>query len=97
MINAKEAYQKSIINSKAKQEMVRIEKDIWNAIKKGEFRVRIDHCEWTDDVKNAIIGELDSLGYNAAHEAAKPLPPGCPSDQWYSTSVLKVSWGGAGK
>lgn len=93
MINAEEARRKTIINTKAKELISIIERFINNAIKHGIMNTSVPLSDsYKRDIIDAVVNELKSLGYHAKYEKAKPIPPGCPSDQWYSEDCLKISW-----
>lgn len=92
MIDAREAYRKSIINSVAQKEMQRIENYILKGIEDGKTSVTISTTDYEPAVKGAILEELMSLGYDVEYNPPKPLPAGCPSDQWDDCGYLKVKW-----
>ena len=102
MISASEAKRKSIINSKGKHCLNSLEKCINSAINEG-LRSAIMSIDLTamdnsyinesGEIKDAIVEELVKLGYKVEFEFAKPLPTGCPSDQWdFSNGYIKVEW-----
>lgn len=102
MITAAEANLKSALNGVAKTYMDRIEKAIYKAISKGLYSATID-IDLIDSndygpfdnrkVKEIIVEELSCLGYAVEFEYAKPLPSGCPSDQWqFNNGHITVSW-----
>lgn len=102
MIKASEAKRKSIINSKGKKYLDELEKHINRAIKDGlcSVTMSIDLTESNAvynnenlEIRNAIVEELVQLGYTVDFKYAKPLPLGCPSDQWdFSNGHIKVTW-----
>lgn len=93
MINAKEAWRKTLLQTKYKEFMSRIEDAIEKNIKDGYSFARIDVSDtYVEVVQNIIMPELATLGYSTELDPAKPKPLACPSDQWYSTNTLKVSW-----
>lgn len=95
MINASEAKRKSIINSKGKEYLDRLETYINRAIKDGQrsTTMSIDLTESNQELKNAITEELVKLGYTVQFQYAKPLPLGCRSDQWdFNNGYIKVEW-----
>lgn len=103
MINARDAYRKSIINSKAKSYIDKLEKAINKAISSGAFSATIsismvasEQEYLTSDnlsIKNAVVEELISLGYKVEFVYAKPMPLGCPSDQWdFNNGHITVWW-----
>lgn len=103
MINARDAYRKSIINSKAKSYIDELEKAINKAISSGAFSATIsismeasEQKYLTSDnlsIKNAVVEELISLGYKVEFVYAKPMPLGCPSDQWdFNNGHITVWW-----
>ena len=96
MINAKEAQRKTLLATKAKKMMEKIEKAILYAIdRRGESETNIEVSGVADEeiVKDVIIPELISLGYKAEFIPAEPKPAQCPSDQWFSYAYLHISWG----
>lgn len=103
MINSRDAYRKSIINSKAKSYISVLEKAINKAVSLGNFSATISigleesHQEYlpinNSSIRNAIVEELVSLGYRVEFVYAKPLPLGCPSDQWdFNNGHITVWW-----
>ena len=93
MINAKEAKRKTLLNTKLKSHMKDIEKSVEKAIELGWYDTSVSFTDNLDPcLVDALIKELESLGYTAKYEPSKPLPSGCPSDQWNYSSYLKISW-----
>lgn len=102
MISASEAKRKSIINSKGKEYLDRLETYIGRAINDGlrSATMGIDLTEAdyafqkeNQEIRNAITEELVNLGYVVQFQYAKPLPTGCPSDQWdFNNGYIKVEW-----
>jgi hypothetical protein len=102
MIKASEAKRKSIINSKGKKYLDELEKHINHAIKDGlcSATTSIDLTESNAaynnenlEIRNAVVEELVQLGYTVDFKYAKPLPSGCPSDQWdFYNGHIKVTW-----
>ena len=102
MINARDAYRKSIINSKAKSYIDELEKAINKAISLGTFSATIsismEENNTNSSIRNAIVEELVSSGYRVEFVYAKPLPLGCPSDQWnFNNGHIKVRWDSKGE
>jgi hypothetical protein len=102
MINASEAKRKSIINSKGKKYLDNLETYVNQAINDG-LRSATMNIDLTEDssgfynenqeIRNAVVEELVNLGYTVDFEFAKPLPAGCPSDQWqFNNGHIKVEW-----
>ena len=102
MIKAAEASIKSTLNAAAKTYIDRIEKAINEAILKGLYSATVDidlidsnDYGYSDNrkIKEIIVAELSYLGYAVKFEYAKPLPSGCPSDQWqFNNGHITVSW-----
>lgn len=102
MIKAAEANIKSTLNGAAKTYIDRIEKAINEAILKGLYSTTVaidltdsNNYEPFDNrkVKEIIVAELSCLGYAVEFEYAKPLPSGCPLDQWqFNNGHITVSW-----
>ena len=102
MISASEAKRKSIINSKGKEYLDRLETYISRAIKDGKrsatMSIDLTESEYSyqkenQELKNAITEELVKLGYTVQFQYAKPLPSGCRSDQWdFNNGYIKVEW-----
>ena len=104
MISASEAKRKSIINSKGKEYLNKLENRIHDAIKDGKCSamISIDIIKPSgkstlnreaEEISTAIVGELTSLGYKVNFKYADPLPPLCPSDQWnFNNGYIKVEW-----
>ena len=104
MINAQEAYRKSIINSNAKFYLEELEKAINKSISLGDFSATIPvYLEEPSDIlnqknnslniKNAIVEELVGLGYKVEFMYAKPLPNNCPSGQFdFNIGHITVKW-----
>ena len=104
MINARDAYRNSVINSKAKTYINELEKAIDKAIALGNFSATISiNIEEQEQkyppvnnlsIKNAIVEELIYLGYKVEFVYAKPIPFGCPTDQWnFNNGHITVWWG----
>jgi hypothetical protein len=93
MIKAEEAWRKSVLHKELKWAMDEIEKNILKNIERGKFDVNVP-C--SDSIKSelleVLLKELYELGYKAEYIKAKPLPCGCPPDQWYSEDYLHISW-----
>lgn len=102
MISASVARRKSIINSKGKQYLDSLETYINRAIREGSrtATMGIDLVEpdgpfdkENEEIREAIIEELVNLGYTVDFKYSKPLPAGCPSDQWqFSNGHIRVEW-----
>lgn len=105
MISASEAKRKSIVNSKGKEYLNKLENRINDAIKDGNrsAMISIDLIEPSggkfalnkepEEIRTAIVGELTSLGYRVNFKYADPLPALCPSDQWnFDNGYIKVEW-----
>lgn len=93
MLTAKEAAMRSMYNNKFKREMAYIEKSIHCAMVEGLYAAcHFPSSDYEEDLLTLITNELESLGYKVQYAPAKPLPPGCPVDQWDFSSTLCVSW-----
>ena len=100
MISASEAKKKSIINSKGKEYLDRLETYISRAIKDGKCSAIMsigltesEDSKENQELRNVIKEELVKLGYTVQFQYAKPLPSGCPSDQWdFNNGYIKVEW-----
>lgn len=92
MITAKEAKRKTLLKTKLKQYMELIWKEINQAIDTGDMSVSVSLVTRNDDIIQTIITEMESLGYKVKYIPEKPAPTGCPSDQWFSKTYLKISW-----
>lgn len=102
MIRANEAKRKSIINAKGKKYLDNLETYVNKAINDGlrSTTMSIDLTDNLDglhnenqEIRNAIVEELVNLGYTVDFEFAKPLPTGCPSDQWqFNNGHIRVDW-----
>lgn len=93
MIKADEARKRTLLNTELKQYMKDIEKGVIDAAERGQYHVYVYFQDNLDDkLVDILVNELASLGYSGTYKPAEPLPPGCPSDQWYSSASLKVSW-----
>lgn len=93
MLTAKEARRKSLLQQVGKEAMEVIDRAITHAIAFGKTSTSID-CGGMDKevIIDIITPELEELGYKVKFIPAKPLPHGCPPDQWYSTDDLEISW-----
>lgn len=97
MIDAYEAYKKSMLNAQAKTYIEKIETAISKAVKSGEFEAKINHG-LTDGGESAkiskvIVEAITELGYEVFYQAAKELPAGCRSDQWdFENGHILISW-----
>lgn len=93
MISAYEARRRTILNTKLKGVMKAIEEDINNKIEDGLFDTSIAFTSRLDPyLLDILTKELESLKYKVKYEPAKPLPAGCPSDQWDFNDYLNISW-----
>ena len=97
MINANTAKRESILNSKALTYMSNIEKVVDRAVKEGHMSATTNHgIEDSYDGKqlaNAIKDKLVELGYVVEFGFSKPLPAGCPSDQWnFNNGYITIKW-----
>lgn len=97
MIDAKTANRKSLINSKALTYMSNIETSINRAIEKGQMSATVHHnISDTYDGKQlaeAIEDNLIELGYTVKFTFSKPMPSGCPSDQWdFNNGYIAINW-----
>lgn len=93
MITAKEARNKVLLQTKLKERMDRIEKSINTAIRDNRMWSSIMYnSDLPDEELIPIKEELEKLGYSVTYTPSKPLPLGCPADQWDFGSYLKVSW-----
>lgn len=103
MIRAYEAKRKSIINSEGKKYLDKLETYINKAIKEGLRSARMpfnltassdyEYQKENQEIGDAIIEELTSLGYTVQLEYATPIPAGCPSDQWnFDNGHITVNW-----
>lgn len=92
MIDAKKARQKSLISSELKNKMENIEKEIIQATAEGLFGTTVRMLCTSDEVVDVLCKELTDLGYEVEYEPSKPLPPGCPSDQWDFYDHLHIRW-----
>lgn len=97
MITAREAKNKSIINSKGKKYLDALEKKIENAVEAGNINTSIPidlRDVYTEkEVSDAVVDKLLKLGYKVDIQYAKPLPARCPSDQWdFNNGTLSVDW-----
>lgn len=98
MISAAEAKRKALLNTDLKSELSMIEERIEEAISYGLMTATISIGNgYEDDKKDAIIKELELLGYDVEYCPPKPLPSGCPSDQWVFDAYLELSWKGEKK
>lgn len=102
MIKASEAKRKSLINSKGKKLLEKLEKQIIRAVDDGLCSARVSigilkpenefHTE-NQELMDAVEKELVNLGYKVELKFADPLPAGCPSDQWqFENGYIKVEW-----
>ena len=102
MIKASEAKRKSLINSKGKKLLDRLERQINCAVDDGLCSASISigltkpdnafHTE-NQELMDAVVKELVNLGYKVEFKFADPLPAGCPSDQWsFDNGHIKVEW-----
>lgn len=85
MINANEARNRTKLHTDTKAILNGIEDGIKTAIDKGMYNTKI-HINLCDNIHNRgvrdmIISEMKSLGYNVNLVFAKPCPSGCPFDQ----------------
>lgn len=95
MINAKEAKRRTLLNTYLKKHMTVIEKGIIDATERGNYYTTVYfNNNLEQNLVDILIETLVSLGYVAQYKPSKPLPTGCPSDQWHSSATLKVSWEG---
>lgn len=102
MIKASEAKRKSLINSKGKKLLEKLERQIIRAVDDGVFSasISIDLLEQKNgfdtenkELMDAVVKELVNLGYKVDFKFADPLPAGCPSDQWqFSNGHIRVEW-----
>ena len=92
MLSAKEAREKVILQTKCEELLKIIEKCINRAVERNWCSTSVPVNGLADDVKIAILNKLESLGYVAEYVPPKPLPSGCPSDQWDFHGYLKISW-----
>lgn len=93
MISADEARKRSLVNSKLKDVMDRMEEYVQDAIKRGATSTAMPTKGFTLEEADAILSEFQRLGYTVTYETPKPLPPGCPTDQWDFNGYLKLEWG----
>jgi hypothetical protein len=93
MITAKEAAMRSKCHGDFIREMNHIERAVCKAMMEGKYTA--SHCppgNYDEDLLTVIKNELESLGYKIEYVPAKPLPAGCPVDQWDFSSYLHISW-----
>ena len=86
MITAKEAKHQSLVNSELKEHLRMIESRILKEITEGGTCVTI--CVYNPirgELKNALLKELNNLGYKAEYELAKP-------SSLYDVDRLYISW-----
>lgn len=94
MITAKEARRRSMVNSKLKDVMDCMEEYVQDAIKRGDTSASMPTKGFTLEEEDAILSEFQRIGYVVKYDPPRPLPPGCPTDQWDFNGYLKLEWGG---
>lgn len=97
MINANEARNRTKLHADTKDILNRIEDSIKTAIDNGMYntKIYINLCDNIHNcgVRDTIISEMGSLGYNVNFVFAKPCPSGCPFDQWDPyNGFITISW-----
>ena len=97
MINANEARNKTKLHADTKGILNRIENHIKDAIDKGYYdaTVYINLCDNIHNrgVRDTIISEMKSLGYDVNFVFAKPCPSRCRIDQWDPyNGFITISW-----
>mgnify|MGYP000053442412 FL=1 len=93
MINAKDAKQKTIIKCELVDLMDTIEQRVEETIEYGFYNTSIAlGGSLNKNLVDALCKELTDLGYKVEYIPEKPLPYGCPSDQWDFNSYLKIDW-----
>lgn len=98
IMKATEARTRSVISSEVNTYLSDIEKLIDKAIDKGQFNIILTHDikkndAHAEDIIFYISEKLTSLGYSVDTKYAKPLPSGCPTDQWdFNNGYIKVNW-----
>lgn len=93
MINAKDAKRKTIIKCELVELMDEIEQGVEKAIEYGFYNTSIAlGGSLNKNLVDALCKELTDLGYKVEYIPEKPLPYGCPSDQWDFNSYLKIDW-----
>lgn len=97
MLTAKEAAIRTKLNDQFNKEIERIEGFIVQAIRKGEYGVRISNNGYDKELWMLIKAELEKYGYSFLYDPPKELPSGCPSDQWDFSGYLNVCWEGKEK
>lgn len=93
MITADEARRKTIINTRAKELMALCEQKVLDAIGEGEYSTNVTHHYSNTSqraIVDAVITELNSLGYNTKATWVKRIPGdpynGCEPD------VININW-----
>lgn len=94
MISAKEARAKAFNAGNIKELRKMMEDSINRAVEDGSFNVCETVTKYPKAAIDVVFNELVGLGYIVEFSPSKPIPAGCPSDQWYSEDYLKVSWEG---
>lgn len=93
MISAKEARQKTLLNTKLKTVMKLIEEQINRTIEIGWYSTSVGFSQDLDQyLLETLTKELESLGYVVKYEPSKSCPYGCRADQWDFNSYLKIGW-----
>ena len=92
MISAREANKKASNAKDVKKLREKVENELNKSIDNGFYHVGLVVSNYNSDVIQIVCDELISLGYDVVYEPAKPIPPGCPADQWHSSDYLKISW-----
>ena len=92
MINAKEARRRTLLNTKLKDFMSEIDIQINKAIERGDYHVRVTANGYSKELIDAVMEELELLGYQMEFHIEVPCPAGCRSDQWWDESYLRIDW-----
>ncbi len=102
MIKASEAKRKSLVNSKGKKLLEKLERQINRAVDDGVCSASInigmlkpenDFRTENQELMDAVVKELVNLGYKVEFKFADSLPAGCPSDQWqFENGYIRVEW-----
>ena len=93
MYQAEDARKMSMLYSKLKNVIEEMDRKIEESVKEGLFETSVSFFTKPDDeLIETMIEKLELYGYKAKFEPAKPLPNGCPSDQWDFNSYLHIRW-----
>lgn len=92
MLSAREAKNKTIIKTECLNILKKIEEEINTQIEKGRYTAEVRLLHEKEENIAILTEQLEDLGYKVNYAPARPLPPGCPSDQWDFYSTLSVTW-----